>query len=366
MSELEDRFQSLDARFSALAADLDQRVAARMAALDARIASRPHAAANPGAESVSRGRASDGNATDLHIPRYANAPLLRSLVAGTTGVVSRPSPAPDTRASSGTRHALIVGIDTYAIPANPLHGCVVDATNMAAACRELGSWRADHITLLTNEAATLSGIRSALHALADRARPGDVVLYYHAGHGGPSDFTQTSNDTLLFAHDGSYQEAEFREDLCRFRKGVNLIVVVDACFSGGPIRSASEGSLPPSLDAMTGRIDAMVQRIYSSLQAGAPSSSDRLTADDIGWITAVDNGQSAVDCGPDGGLFTSRLFIKQGWRGGGADRIGRGFVTFFDLAEYTRSESMALDHNLCPQYHNPNLLRAVVAGRTGI
>ena len=328
MSELEDRLQSLDARFSARAAELDRRIAARMAALDAHVGERFAGADRPARPDPDGGASRSGEPC----------------------------------ATTGTRYGLYVGINKYADPDSTLDGCVVDARNLASACRDLGGWNPANQTFLTDSGATTDAIRAALRTLADKAVAGDVVLYYQSSHGGPH-FGPSSNDTLVSTHDGFIEESALREDFCRFRKGVNLIVIIDACFSGGLIRDGS-GAVPQPILDMTSRIDAMVGRLYQNLRQPQPDV-DRLSPDDIGWITAVDNGEFAADLGSDGGLFTSRLFIKQGWRGGRADRLGRGFVTFFDLAEYTRSESMALDRHLCPQYHNPRLLRSVVAGRTG-
>lgn len=287
-------------------------------------------------------------------------------LGGTSSSTPSPAKSAVTRASSGTRYGLYVGIDHYSVPANTLGGCIVDAGNMASVCRDLGGWSDSNQALLTDASATLSAIRSALHSLAEKAKAGDVVLYFHSSHGGPNSAgNASSNDTTLLTHDGNYEEAVLREDLCRFRKGVNLIVIVDACYSGGLIRGPAPNGGFPAVGAASERIDAMIQRFYQALLS-APSGEDgRLSADDIGWITAVDNGQSAVDCGSEGGLFTSRLLVRKGWREGQADRIARGFVTFLDLAEYVRSASQSLDPDLCPQYHNPGLLRSIVAGRVG-
>ncbi len=308
---------SLSSRLSSL----DQRIASRMSALDARIAERLGAQGAPGNSGES------------------------------------------TRSSSGTRYGLYVGINKYATPNNPLGGCVVDAVNLASACRDLGGWSPANQTFLTDSGATTAAIRAALRALADKAVAGDVVLYFQSSHGGPHHGPST-NDTLVSTHDGYIDEATLREDLCRFRKGVNLIVIIDACYSGGLIRGSSQ-SVPQSILDMTARVDAMVSRLYQALQQTQPDT-DRLSPDDIGWITAVDNGESAADLGSAGGLFTSLAFVKKGWREGGADSLLRHFVSFRDLAVFSRSFCQARDATLTPQFHNPNLLHSVIAGRTGV
>jgi len=87
-----------------------------------------------------------------------------------------------------SRHALVVGIDTY--PAEgavsggrrflPLHGAVADARAFAALLEKLGF---DRVTLLVDRDATRQGILDGLAALASDARPGDVRVFFYAGHG---------------------------------------------------------------------------------------------------------------------------------------------------------------------------------------
>lgn len=353
MSQLEDRLNSIDARLSARAAELEQRIAARLG----------------GGETPPR------SSTPSPMPFHDGA---RSVTP-----------------PAGTRHGLYVGVNEYAVPCNTLVGCVADARNLAAVCRELGGWSERNQTILTDSRATVGAIRDALHTLAGKAKPGDVVLYFQSSHGGPNGDAPASNDTCLWGHDGRYEEADLLSDLCRFRKGVQLVVMVDACYSGGLFAKSGDAGAAPSVHGLPGRLSARFRSLGSS-------SRDTLSPDDIGWITAADNGQTSLDQGLSGGYFTTFTVVNSGWHAGMAAGLvdsllsspdGRvadltpsgalaavranparpasdaPFVTFLDLAVFAMSvwknwvTTDGKPH--IPQFANPDILHSIVAGRTG-
>jgi hypothetical protein len=86
-------------------------------------------------------------------------------------------------------YSLVIGIDSYKHPNPPyfsnLKGCVRDAHNITGYLKELGVSE-KNITILLNEQATRSAIKSHLRALAmdPRIRYGDPILVFYAGHGG--------------------------------------------------------------------------------------------------------------------------------------------------------------------------------------
>lgn len=357
MSELEDRLNSLNARLTARAAELEQRIAERFGS----------------------GKTSSSSSGSSPTPSLAGSRL------------AQPS-------RDGARYGLYVGVNEYAVPCNPLAGCVADARNLAAVCRELGGWSERNQTVLTDSQATVSAIRAALHSLAGKAKPGDVVLYFQSSHGGPNGIAPASNDTCLWGHDGRYEEADLLSDLCRFRKGVQLVVMVDACYSGGLFAKSGPGDAgaEPS-------VHGLPERLCDRFRSMGESSSGTLSPDDIGWITAADNGQTSLDQGSSGGYFTTFTVVNNGWRAGMAaglvDSIlsapdgraadltpsvalaavranparpasGVPFVTFLDLAVFAMSvwkgwvTTDGKPH--VPQFANPDLLHSVVAGRTGV
>lgn len=344
---LEERLNSLDARISARMADIDRRIAERLGS-----------AASP-----------TGDSASASVP----APAIAKFAAPR---------------ASGTRYGLYVGVNQYAVPCTPLCGCVPDAQNMATVCRDLGGWSASNQIILTDSSATVSAVRSALRSIAAKAAPGDVVLYFQSSHGGPNGPAPLSNDTCLWCHDGCYPEADLWSDFACFRKDVRLVVIIDACYSGGLF----ERSATP--------VGNLSERILARFRSAA-SDPSRISADTIGWITAAANGETSLDHpSASGGYFTTFTLINNGWRGGMADGFvdailvqlgGRaslgslsamlhpaqpvtptranGFVTFLDLAVFailTWGDWQTSDGTQhVPQCSNEMLLHSVIAGRTG-
>jgi uncharacterized caspase-like protein len=81
-------------------------------------------------------------------------------------------------------HALAIGISRYQHVASLPE--VKDAEDVAAilAAPLHGAYRAEHVTLLVDEAATRTAILDAIARLATRAGPSSTVLLYFSGHGG--------------------------------------------------------------------------------------------------------------------------------------------------------------------------------------
>ncbi|MBK9094933.1 MAG: caspase family protein [Anaerolineae bacterium] len=102
-----------------------------------------------------------------------------------------------------------------------------------------GSFAADHIQLLVNEAATTQAISRALRSFLQKPAEEDVVLIYFACHGGP-DPGRTSN-LYLWTYDTDPNDIagsalpmreidlSLRENLLAER----VVILADTCHSGG-------------------------------------------------------------------------------------------------------------------------------------
>jgi hypothetical protein len=128
-------------------------------------------------------------------------------------------------------YGLFVGINEYSSEygASSLSGCVKDVTNFSAMCITHGEWISENIVKLTDSGATKSAVRGAITELAAKAVAGDTVLLFHSSHGGQI----ADKDVYLCTHDDDYYDYELAEDLSKFKSGVKLVVVVDACHSVG-------------------------------------------------------------------------------------------------------------------------------------
>ena len=225
----------------------------------------------------------------------------------------------------GRYYGLFVGVNVYKSGDNRLQGCVIDATNMRDRFTDWGYCARTDATLLTNETATLAAVRAAMADLAAKAVAGDTVLFYQSSHG-----TQQSGTTVvgLVEHDATYWDHALAEDLGRFADGVRVVVMTDACNSGGLFKSS--GAAAPRFD-LARRVQMLLdrnRRPAAARGAVARDAARNLSAPSgIGWITAADYDQSSFDSAT-GGWFT-KAFLR-GWATGEADPDGDGRVNFYD------------------------------------
>lgn len=136
--------------------------------------------------------------------------------------------------------AVVVGINEYpALNAN-LHGCVNDATAMAAALKRYGF----AVTLLSDSQATKAGILQAVAALKSVNAAERVVVYF-AGHGSQA----TSNTSVLLPFDAQPQPSASDITQDELFTAVNALparsktIIMDSCFSGGMMRSLARRHL---------------------------------------------------------------------------------------------------------------------------
>ncbi len=146
--------------------------------------------------------------------------------------------------------ALVIGNQAY--PQSPLRNALNDASAMAQELRDL---KFDEVT--ERHDLTIRQMRAEIDGLTLKLRPGDLVMFYYAGHGVqaneqnyliPIDFTGTEADLPYEA----YSAAQLRDKL--EQTGARLrILVLDAC-RNNPFRSARSSSrgLSPMGSAVEG------------------------------------------------------------------------------------------------------------------
>ncbi len=144
------------------------------------------------------------------------------------------------------KKALVVGIDKYQNPAWNLQGCTMDAAIMSGMLQDHFAFPSDNIRLVLNERATKIGIEIRLDWLVRGAQPGDVLVFFYAGHGSQvrdrdGDELDDHMDEILCPHDLDWDDP-LTDDILhsyfqRVPEGVNLTVVFDCCHSGTATRS---------------------------------------------------------------------------------------------------------------------------------
>ncbi len=310
MNSIEERLNAIDAHLSARAAELEQRIAAR----------------------------------------FGDKPQTPQSVADV---------APDRAVRSGsivnrTRYGLFVGVN-HSPCGNVLSGCINDANDLKKACVELGGWHPGNVTVL--EDATGEEFLQSLAILAKCARPGDEVLISFSGHGGSDDGSPDNDFSFAFS-DGPLSEGKVRSALSAFNRAVRIVFVVDACNSDAAALAGPAGA-------------AMLSNVgWIAASTSWQNSSDGFLGRKNGFLT-----WSLLDGWCKGGAAGMATQIRNSDEGSPALRAaldenpptGSNAITFLDLAVFV-AHSWRYWHpeSQQPQYHNPSLLQAFVAGRAGV
>ena len=271
--------------------------------------------------------------------------------------------------ASAAHFGLFVGLNEYSYieSNNWLNYCEVDAGSMRTNLLDQGGgWVASNTTLLVNSAGSKTAIRAALSNYAAQAVSGDVVVYFHSSHGGNDDITQA--DVYLCSYDVDYTEDELAADLSAFQTGVKVIVIVDACHSGGLFYETATRSLAEKEQArqaarnwdIAARVTARMTTLRAARLKANPRRAAKLIApEEVGWMTACAYDQySYEDDSIAHGWFTYR--ILQGFDYG--DTTGDGWASFQELFDFAAVRIPYLDQ--VPKDFNPAIL-ATLAGTAG-
>ncbi len=150
-------------------------------------------------------------------------------------------------AAADGRHALIIGIGQYSEASNTpaLSGVPQDMMNAKRIANEMGIPNGS-IVMLRDEQATKSNIQSEFRKLADKVQTGDRVFIYHSGHGTRYPKENSCLQGLQTYTPGKfmYDDILTEEELASYTKPISekadkIIVMIDACFSGGVLNAAT-------------------------------------------------------------------------------------------------------------------------------
>ena len=298
----------------------------------------------------------------------------------TLTVVVSPAPA--------AKYALCVGVNDYDYSAweeqgweiTPLHGTVNDATYFKKNLTERGGWAESDITFLANETATKDAIRAAIGNYASKAKAGDTFVYQHSSHGLNHGEDAYVKDVGLATYATIYEDFELAEDLAAFADGVKVVIVIDACHSGGMFKGLAKAG---SFD-IAARVSALMDANRTARKARGEDVSRNLTSDQVGWVTAADFDETSKDAGAydtgdwvdaglggvgmgtvPGGVFLAS-FTWGGWTGkadvsGTGD--GDGWLDAYEGWAFATPVCAEFDHT--PQFLNEDVLRSVELGWIG-
>ena len=151
-----------------------------------------------------------------------------------------------------TRKGLLVGINAYRPPINPLRGCVNDVHQMKDVLQRYYGFGETDVRLLLNEDATRAGILAGLDWLVEGAQSDDVLVFAYSGHGSQVDDDSGDEwecrDEILIPYDHDWNNALRDDDLKRKFDPVplqaNLTFISDSCHSGTVNKLATATEVP--------------------------------------------------------------------------------------------------------------------------
>lgn len=159
------------------------------------------------------------------------------------------------------RWALIVGIGTFSDPDLDLQFTKSDAETFrdVLVSAKGGGFKPENVKLITNEEATLSGIKRGLNWLARSAKADDLAVVYVASHGSARDL-DTAGANYIIVHDTDaalktdpdalYATAlpmvELSNAVATRLKSRRTAIFLDTCYSGGAMAGANK-SVSPTL-----------------------------------------------------------------------------------------------------------------------
>jgi uncharacterized caspase-like protein len=231
----------------------------------------------------------------------------------------------------GQRWAVVIGISRYQDSRIPsLRYADVDARGFYdwLVSAQGGQYSPARVRLLLNADATANNIRDSLFNWLRQAIDEDIVTIYFAGHGSP-DSPETPDNLYLLAHDTKYDNIaatgfpmwDIETAMQRFIKARRVIVMADACHSGG---------VGQSFDVARRNLSSMEAR--NRISSGFQSLST--IGDGVAVISASDDNQFSYEgeqFGGGHGVFT--YFLLKGLHGD-ADYNRNQRVTLGELIPY--------------------------------
>ncbi len=261
--------------------------------------------------------------------------------------------------TSSNRRALLVGLDSYGYGPSPLDTC----TNDAVGLRDIlllgdpsNRWAATNLTTLLDAQATKTAIRDRLHAMAAQSGSGDLVMYAHSSHGG---YSGSLSNTFLCSYDADYTDTELAADLTFFRPDVRIIVILDACYSGG-MYQLSAGGAPtwPFAERVMAEYLRLQTEPYRRKGLAAPKG----LGTNIAFMTACKYDETSQTYG----YYSLYMgFLIRGCGNSSVDDNGDGEYQFSELHNYAAAHALEINPNQNAQTYNPTLLQTTAARAVG-
>ena len=231
--------------------------------------------------------------------------------------------------------AVLVAVSEYTAPIPSLEGPPNDAAALKTLLEAQG---ARDIVVLRDGKADRAGIRSALEAVGKRARPGDWVIFFYAGHGAQAkarDPTEADGMDEFMALGGFsvarpdanqfILDNDLRGWLMNFfPTSVNVLQIADACHSGTLNRAVTAPSRFKGRNALTNPMALTLPVGPPDAAAIAPSAED---PPNLVYVGAAQDDQFALEGPLPLGDSPSRGLLTYALEGALQDRRANGHLT---------------------------------------
>lgn len=236
--------------------------------------------------------------------------------------------------------ALLVGVDAYdpnyIAPIRWLDQCGTDVAYLEGTLVGDCGWSAENVTALVDAAATREAILDRLARLAECAEPGDRVLFYQSSHG----MRYPWGESYLCAYDADLTSEDLAATFARFRPGVRLLAVVDACYAGGLYGEYAADDFATDVTTCLGWLDAPA----------------------VGWITSSAEDELSYELAEGPGAVFSRAwtFALSTGAADSRDAGGNGDGSLSAYESYVHAAGRMDDYYETPQCPFPALCRDFV------
>lgn len=143
---------------------------------------------------------------------------------------------------SGRKYAVVLGVSKYQyndVGLGNLNYADADANAMYRWLVDKGGFMPGDILLMTNEQATLSGVRDSLERFLTKAAETDLVLFFFAGHGTPDPFNPKelyylmTDSKVADLEQTGFRMTDLRRILDERLRSKRVIFLLDTCHSAG-------------------------------------------------------------------------------------------------------------------------------------